>query len=215
MGDLVAKVGGLFAEVNESLRAVREVLPSALIKANKYYTAIAEITRTVWDDLKAVDVNSEEKDKCESEALKGVTELPTACGDQACPLREGLNESTLKKYKSGCLEVNVMTQSGKVSTCFNLPRNNLYMSSAVEGANGEVQWVKSTPNEFQFILEVQKIFTPLIGPFGAGQLPSVLLATLSNITFFRSRFDEVHSSFTSLLLGTNLTDNLNGTDFAI
>nr|AEX08462.1 expression site-associated protein 1 [Trypanosoma brucei gambiense] len=132
MGDLVAKVGGLFAEVNESVRAVRKKIPDALIRANKYYTAIAEIVRTVWDDVKAMKASSEHK--CKNQEFGGVKEFEITCGDNACPLRDGVNESALQKYKGGCLEINVM--NGSVSECLNLPRNNLYRSVALSSSHG-------------------------------------------------------------------------------
>ncbi|RHW74232.1 expression site-associated 1 (ESAG1) protein [Trypanosoma brucei equiperdum] len=209
MGDLVAKAGGLFAEVNESVRAVRKEIPGALIKVNKYYTAIAEITRTVWDDVKAVESG---KHECKDQEFRGVKEFEVTCGDNACPLRDGVSEGALKHYKSGLLEINVMTKSGKVSECLNLPRNNLYLNGAINSSHGLLKWHQDSTEMFQLELRVKNIFNPLIASFAAGQSPSVLAEMMSNITSLYFRFNEVHRNFTSLLVNPNLTDTGDGID---
>nr|P04477.1 RecName: Full=VSG expression site-associated protein 117A; AltName: Full=ESAG protein; Flags: Precursor [Trypanosoma brucei brucei]AAA30190.1 expression site associated protein (ESAG) [Trypanosoma brucei]CAQ57318.1 expression site-associated gene 1 (ESAG1) protein [Trypanosoma brucei brucei]CAQ57330.1 expression site-associated gene 1 (ESAG1) protein [Trypanosoma brucei brucei] len=211
MGDLVAKVGGLFAEVNESVRAVREEIPSALIRANKYYTAIAEITRTVWDDVNRP--LQQDKATCGDQKVTGVGELKTECGAHTCPLSDGVNESALQKYKGGCLEINVM--SGSVSECFNLPRNKLYRSVALSSSHGFLKWYQDEAKRFQLGLRVKNIFGPLIASFGVGQPPSVLAEMINNITSLQSRFNEVHSNFTSILLADNLTADVDNTDSTI
>nr|AAA30194.1 expression site-associated gene product (ESAG1-U1EC) [Trypanosoma brucei] len=207
MGDLVAKAGGLFAEVNESVRAVRKEIPGALIKVNKYYTAIAEVTRTVWDDVKAVESG---KHECKDQEFRGVKEFEVTCGDNACPLRDGVSEGALKHYKNGLLEINVM--SGSVSKCLNLPRNNLYKSGAINSSHGLLKWHQDSAEMFQLELRVKNIFNPLIASFAAGQPPSVLAEMMANITSLYFRFNEVHRNFTSLLVNPNLTDTGDGID---
>ncbi|CAJ16693.1 expression site-associated gene (ESAG) protein, putative; expression site-associated gene 1 (ESAG1) protein, putative [Trypanosoma brucei brucei TREU927] len=214
MGDLVAKAGGLFAEVNESVRAVRKEIPGALIKVNKYYTAIAEITRTVWDDVKAVESG---KHECKDQEFRGVKEFDVTCGDNACLLAHGVSEGALKHYKNGLLEINVMTKSGGVSKCLNLPRNNLYKSGAVNNSNKVLDWRDDadTVTHFLLKLKIRDIFSTLIAPFAAGQPPSALLDMMANITSLYSRFNEVHRSFTSLLFDTNSIDNVKSTNSTI
>nr|CAQ57476.1 expression site-associated gene 1 (ESAG1) protein [Trypanosoma brucei brucei]CAQ57488.1 expression site-associated gene 1 (ESAG1) protein [Trypanosoma brucei brucei] len=211
MGDLVAKVGGLFAEVNESVRAVRKVLPSALIRANKYYTSVAEIVRTVWDDVAVV--KQRDKAKCTAQSFGSVGELKTECGAHTCPLKEGVREGALQKYKGGCLQVYVL--AGSVSECFNLPRDNLYKTGAVKYSSDGTDWYENGNTSFQLTVNVQKIFTPLIASFGVGIAPSVLAEMINNITSLQSRFNEVHSNFTSILLADNLTADVDNTDSTI
>nr|AEL79539.1 esag1 [Trypanosoma brucei brucei TREU927]AEL79558.1 esag1 [Trypanosoma brucei brucei TREU927] len=210
MGDLVAKVGGLFAEVNESVRAARKVLPSALMKANKYYTAISEIVRTVWDDVKAVQSG---KHECKDQKFDGVAELEVTCGSHTCPLRDGVSESALQKYKGGCLEINVM--SGSVSECLNLPRTKLYKNGAISSSHGLLKWYQDEAAKFQLGLRVKNIFDPLIASFAAGQPPSVLDEMMSNITSLYFRFNEVHSNFTSILLANKLKAEVDNTGSTI
>ncbi|EAN80659.1 expression site-associated gene (ESAG) protein, putative [Trypanosoma brucei brucei TREU927] len=212
MGDLVAKVGGLFADVNESVRAMREVLPSTLITANKYYTAISEIVRTVWDDVKAVKSDDEEVLQCRNGKIISTGEFSVKCSAHTCPLGVNVTESTLKKYKDGCLEINVMTESGQVSKCFNLPRNNLYISGARINSSGVLEWSQNDSAFFRLIVKVQDIFAPLIAPFSAGKPPSVLLTKMTNITSLYSHFNKVHNNFTSLLRDTNITVNADNTN---
>ncbi|EAN76230.1 expression site-associated gene (ESAG) protein [Trypanosoma brucei brucei TREU927] len=206
MGDLVAKVGGLFSEVNESVRAVRKYLPDALTTANKYYASIAEITRTAWDDVKAVEAGGTAK--CEERTFQRVKGLLTPCADQTCPLAKTVNESTLKTYKDGCLAVTV--QNGSVRECFNLPRDNLYRSGAVKNSNDALEWkeVRDRGASFQLKVKVQEIFGPLITPFAAGQPPSMLLGMVSNITSLHSQFNKVHNNFTSLLFDIDVAGNV-------
>ncbi|SCU65194.1 expression site-associated gene 1 (ESAG1) protein, putative [Trypanosoma equiperdum] len=216
MGDIVAKVGGLFAEVNESVRVVRKVLPTALIKASKYYTAIAEIERTVWDDVKALE--SGDQSACIGEKFKSVAELKTMCGDHTCPLTEGLNDRTLKRYGKGCLEINVLNKSGSVIDCINLPRNNLYKNGAGSNSSDLLKWKGEFQNEatrFQLTVEVQNIFGPLLIPFAAGKPPYVLIAVMSNITSLHSQFNKAHNNFTSLLFDIDVTGNVNNTNSTI
>ncbi|RHW74314.1 expression site-associated 1 (ESAG 1) protein [Trypanosoma brucei equiperdum] len=210
MGNLVAKAGGLFAEVNESVRAVRNTLPTALLTANKYYTAIAEITRTVWDDVKALP--ADDNPKCENRDFQRVEEFQVRCGAHTCPLSDGVNESALQKYKGHCLDVNVA--SGSVSECFNLPRNKLYKSGVVNDSREALDWHdhRDDATFFQLEISLRSIFAPLIIPFDAGKPPSILLTVMSNITSLYSRFNEVHSNFTSLLLDINVTDNADNTN---
>ncbi|EAN77446.1 expression site-associated gene (ESAG) protein, putative [Trypanosoma brucei brucei TREU927] len=211
MGDLVAKVGGLFAEVNESVRTVRKEIPDALIKANKYYTSIAEIVRTVWDDLKAIPTSIDPK--CENGEFDGVKEFEVKCGDSSCPLRNGVSEDALKHYKRGRIEVNVL--NGSVSRCLNLQRKNLYKNGAEKHSSEVLKWPQDDATFFQLKLEVQSMFGPLIVSFAAGRTTSALLEMVENITSLRSRFKEIHSDFTSLLLNPNSTDNVNSTDSTI
>nr|CAD31212.1 ESAG1 protein [Trypanosoma brucei] len=128
MGNLVPKVGGLFAEVNESVWEVRNALPTALLTANKYSTAIAEITRTVWDDVKGLGGAGE----CEDRTFKKARALPTACAKQMCPLRDSMSKDAVQKYRDGCLAVTV--QNGSVSECLNKPRDNAYKNGAVKNS---------------------------------------------------------------------------------
>ncbi|AAZ10711.1 expression site-associated gene (ESAG) protein, putative [Trypanosoma brucei brucei TREU927] len=210
MGDLVAKVGGLFADVNESVRVVRELLPTALMEANRYYTASAEITRTVWDDVKAVEGSDEEAAKCKGENI-GVTEFPTTCGNHTCPLRDNVSDDTLQKYKDGCLEINVLKTPGYVSECLNRPRNKLYMDGAVNNLSDTIKWRGESRDGaifFQLTVQVQNVFGPLIGPFSAGQPPPVLLEVMSNITSLHSHFNKVHNNFTSLLFDIDVAGNV-------
>ncbi|RHW66873.1 expression site-associated protein 1 (ESAG1) [Trypanosoma brucei equiperdum] len=211
MGDIVAKVGGLFAEVNESVRVVRKEIPGALIKANKYYMAIAEIVGTVWDDVKAVEGSDEEAAKCKGENI-GVTDFPTACGDYTCPLRDNVSADAVQKYKDGCLAVTV--QNGSVSECLNKPRDNAYENGAVKNSGDVLLWKENdrAATFFQLTVKVQEIFGPLIAPFAAGQPPSALRAMISNITSLYSHFNGIHGNFTSLLLGTNLTTDVDNTN---
>ncbi|SCU71845.1 expression site-associated gene (ESAG), putative [Trypanosoma equiperdum] len=213
MGDLVAKVGGLFSRVNESVRAVRKEIPEALIKANKYYTAIVEIARTVWDDVKAV--SNDEGHECKKGTPKGVKEFSVTCSNQTCSLSNGVSESTPPKYRGGCLQIDVLTGSGSVSECFNLPRGKLYRHGGVNFSNDVLKWPQNYANRFQITVEVQKIFDPLIALFASGLPPSVLLAVAVNVTSFYSRFKGVHSNFTSVLIDTNLTYNVNSTNSTI
>nr|AAB04048.1 ATA is a putative start codon [Trypanosoma brucei rhodesiense] len=212
MGDLVTKAGGLFAEVNESVRAVRKEIPGALIKVNKYYTAIAEIARTVWDDVKAVESG---KHECKDQEFRGVKEFEVTCGDNACLLAHGVSEGALKHYKNGRIEINVM--SGSVSKCLNLPRNNLIKSGAVNNSNKVLVWRDDadTVTHFLLKLKIRDIFSTLIAPFAAGQPPSVLAEMMSNITLLYFRFNEVHRSFTSLLFDTNSIDNVKSTNSTV
>ncbi|CAJ16731.1 expression site-associated gene 1 (ESAG1) protein, putative [Trypanosoma brucei brucei TREU927] len=209
MGDFVAKAGGLFAEVNESVREVRKVLPSALMEANKYYAAIAEITRTLWDDAKAVKSDDEEVLQCRNGKIISTGEFAVKCSAHTCPLEANVTESNLKMYKDGCLEINVM--GGSVSKCFNLPRNNLYISGARINSSGVLEWFENGASFFRLIVKVQDIFAPLIAPFAAGKPPSVLLTKMTNITSLYSQFNKVHNNFTSLLLENNITGNVNKT----
>ncbi|CAJ16726.1 expression site-associated gene (ESAG) protein, putative; expression site-associated gene 1 (ESAG1) protein, putative [Trypanosoma brucei brucei TREU927] len=211
MGDLVANVGGLFSEVNESVRAVREVLPSALIRANKYYTAIAEIVRTVWDDVNRP--LKQDEAKCGNQNFGSVGEPKNECVYRTCPLGDGVSEDTLQHYKKGGIEINV--QTGSVSECFNRPRDNLYRNGAEKHSSDVLKWLEGETTRLQLTVEVQKIFGPLIVPFAAGQSPSALRAMMSNITFLYSHFKEVHSNFTLMLHDTNITDNLNSTHSTI
>ncbi|RHW71175.1 expression site-associated 1 (ESAG1) protein [Trypanosoma brucei equiperdum] len=214
MGDLVTKAGGLFAEVNESVREVRKEIPDALIKANKYFTAIAEVARTVWDDVNAVEGSDEEAAKCKGEKI-GVTDFPTACGDYTCPLRDNVSADAVQKYKDGCLAVTV--QNDSVSECLNKPRDNVYENGAVKNSGDVLLWKENdrAATFFQLTVKVQEIFGPLIGPFSAGQPPPVILEVMSNITSLYSHFNRVHGNFTSFLRGTNLTDNANISNSAI
>nr|CAJ16268.1 expression site-associated gene 1 (ESAG 1), putative [Trypanosoma brucei brucei TREU927] len=209
MGDLVAKVGGLFAEVNESVRAVREDVPTALMTANKYYAAIAEIARTVWDDVKGLGGHG----KHECEDIVGVKEFQLLCPDHTCPLKEGVNESALQKYKDGCLDINVL--NGSVSECFNVPRSSLYKNGGVNKSKEGTNWYSPKADFFQLKVEVQKIFGPLIAPFSSGLQPFVLAEMMSNITSLYSHFKEVHSNFTSMLHDTNISENVNSTHSTI
>nr|AAA20830.1 expression site-associated protein [Trypanosoma brucei] len=213
MGNLVAKAGGLFSEVNESVRAVRKEIPGALIKVNKYYTAIAEITRTVWSDVAVV--NHGDEAKCTEQKFRKVGELQTKCVDHTCPLSDDVNEGTLQKYKDGCLDINVA--GGSVSECLNLPRNKLYKSGGRTIPREAIDWHdhRDEVTYFQLKLQVKSTFTPLIAPFAPGQPPSALLALMSNITSLYSHFNKVHNNFTSLLVDTNRTDNLSSTHYTI
>lgn len=211
MGDLVARVGGLFSEVHESVRAVRKVLPVALIEANKYYTAIAEVVRTVWDDIKGLGAQG--KHECKGDKVKSIGEFRIECGHRTCPLKEGVNEGSLQKYKGGCLQVYVL--GGSVNECFNLPRDNLYRSVAAKNSSETLHWGLNGPTYFQLTVKVQKIFTPLITSLSAGQPPSALFPMMSNITSLYSQFNEVHSSFTSLLLDANTTEKISSANFTI
>nr|AAA30195.1 expression site-associated gene product (ESAG1-U1EC) [Trypanosoma brucei] len=211
IGDLVDKVGGLFSEVNESVRAVREVLPSALIKVNKYYTAVAEITRTVWDDLKAMKERG--TGECEDQITREVVVLPATCADHTCPLRDRVSKDTIQKYKDGCLAVTV--QSGSVSGCFNRPRDNIYKNGVIESSDDVLKWHDQGATVFQLTVKVEDIFGPLIAPFSAWQPPSVLLTKMTNITYLYSHFNKVQSKFTSLLLDTNLIVNVNSSNSTI
>ncbi|AAZ10287.1 expression site-associated gene (ESAG) protein, putative [Trypanosoma brucei brucei TREU927] len=213
MGDLVAKAGGLFAEVNESVRAVRNAIPGALITSNKYYTAIAEIARTVWDDVKAV--SNDEGPECKKGALKGVRGFPVVCVDQTCPLLTGVNEITLQKYRGGCLQIDVLTGSGSVSKCLNLPRDNLYKGGAVKNSTGLINWRENGPAFFQLQIYVEEIFDPLIEPFTSGKAPPELLDMMANITLLQSYFNDIHRNFTSLQFSTNNIDNMKSTNFTI
>ncbi|CAJ16718.1 expression site-associated gene (ESAG) protein, putative; expression site-associated gene 1 (ESAG1) protein, putative [Trypanosoma brucei brucei TREU927] len=210
MGDLVAKAGGLFAEVNESVRAVRKEIPGALIKVNKYYTAIAVITRTVWDDVEALERDSDPN--CHGEKIKNVGEFQVTCGEHFCPLKEGVNESTLQKYKDGCLEINVQDKSGQISECLNLPRNSLYKNGAVKYSSDGTNWYGNGNTYFQLKLHVHSMLSPLTIPLGAGQPPSAPLDMMASITSLYSRFNEIHKNFTSLLLNTNFTGIVNSSN---
>nr|CAJ16924.1 expression site-associated gene (ESAG), putative; expression site-associated protein 1 (ESAG1), putative [Trypanosoma brucei brucei TREU927] len=207
MGDLVAKVGGLFSEVNESVRSVRKEMPGSLIKTNKYYTAIAEIVRTVWDDVKAAE--RDDAAECKDQNIQIVKELPTTCSDQTCPLVDAVGKNALQKYKDGCIEIIVQKAPGRVRKCFNLPRNSLYSGGAVKDSSDKVQWKKEEADQFQLTLHVQQIFDLLTGSFTIGKQPSELLFMMSNFTSFYNRFCEIHENFTSLLFDTNLSDGLN------
>ncbi|SCU70242.1 ESAG protein, putative [Trypanosoma equiperdum] len=211
MGDLVAKVGGLFSDVNESVRAVRKKLPDALMKANKYYTSVAEVVRTVWDDVKGLGV--EGKPECGNEKIVGVKDFQVTCSERACPLKEGVNDSVLRKYEDGCVDINVL--NGSVSKCLNVPRYNLYKNGAVNESKDGTNWYAPTADLFQFKVEVNEIFPPLILPLPSGLPPSALLATISNITSYYTHFNKVHANFTSLLIDADLTDNVNSTNFTI
>ncbi|AAZ10609.1 expression site-associated gene (ESAG) protein, putative [Trypanosoma brucei brucei TREU927] len=207
MGDLAAKAGGLFVEVNESVRAVRKEIRDALIQANKYYTAVAEIAGTVWafDGQKVVEGDH----KCDLEASKKTVEFQSKCSAHTCPLRNGVNKSTLQQYKNGCLEISVM-HSHIVDFCHQSPRNVLYVSGAVKDSGNALKWKPG--HAFFLTIEVKGIFSSLIASFTAGHPPPVLLAMVSNMTLLYSLFSETYSNFTSLLLGTSITDNLNSTD---
>ncbi|SCU70601.1 expression site-associated gene (ESAG) protein, putative [Trypanosoma equiperdum] len=212
MGDLVAKAGGLFAEVNESVRAVRKEIPGALIKVNKYYTAIAEVTRTVWDDIKGVGlVNA--KFECKDPVFESVGEYQATCPDYRCPFNDGVNVDAFQKYKNECLEITV----SYFDKCRaqKLPRDILYGNGIVVDSRSFLEWRDNGHNYFQLILKIRQIFVPLIGPFAAGQPPPVILEIMSNITSLYSHFNRVHEIFTSFLRGTNLTDSANISNSAI
>nr|AEX08467.1 expression site-associated protein 1 [Trypanosoma brucei gambiense] len=215
MGNLVAKAGGLFAEVNESVRAVREDVPTTLMTANKYYAAIAEIARTVWDDVKAVKLVDVEAVECKKWNIIRTGDFSVECGDHTCPLGVNVSERALKRYKDGCLEINVMTESGQVSKCFNLPRMNLYKNGAGKHASDVFEWPQSDAGRFQLELRVKNIFDPLIASFAAGQPPSVLAEMMSNITSIYFRFNAFHSNFTSILLATKLKAEVDNTGSTI
>nr|CAJ17079.1 expression site-associated gene 1 (ESAG1) protein, putative [Trypanosoma brucei brucei TREU927] len=216
MGDLVANVGGLFAEVNESVRAVRKEMPDALIIANKYYTAIAEIARTVWDDVKALE--SGDQPECTDNKFKSVGRLKTTCGNHTCPLVHNVNDGTLNLYGNGCLDINVLSKSGSVRECFNIPRNKLYRNGVVKGSSDIMKWTGEYGDKatrFQLTIHVQKVFGPLIAPFSVGKPLSSLLEMITNITSLYRSFNAVHRNFALLLLDTNLTESANSTDSPI
>ncbi|SCU68048.1 expression site-associated gene 1 (ESAG1) protein, putative [Trypanosoma equiperdum] len=184
MGDIVAKAGG-----------------------NKYYTAIAEVARTVWDDVNRP--LKQDEAKCGNQNFGSVAEPKNECVHHTCPLGDGVNDEALKHYKKGGIEINV--QTGSVGECFNLPRMNLYKNGAGKHASDVFEWPQSDAGRFQLTLEVKKIFSPIIVPFAAGLPPSVLLAMMSNITSLESQFNMVHSNFTLLLHENNITLNVNKT----
>ncbi|AAZ10092.1 expression site-associated gene (ESAG) protein, putative [Trypanosoma brucei brucei TREU927] len=215
MGDLVAKVGGLFAEVNESVREVRNELPNTLIKANKYYTAIAVITKTVWNDVKAVGLDSDMA-KCSRQEFSAVENFEASCGDQTCPLENSVTESSLQKYKDGCLTITIL--NGSVSECLNRLRDNLYRSGAVQSSRKILEWRGEDRHGafyFQLTLEIQQIFSTLITPFAAGKPPFALLDMMANITSLNSHFNWVHGNFTSLLLDIGVAGNVSNTNSTI
>ncbi|RHW73577.1 ESAG protein [Trypanosoma brucei equiperdum] len=173
--------------------------------------AIAEIVGTVWDDVKAVEGSDEEAAKCKGEKI-GVTDFPTACGDYTCPLRDNVSADAVQKYKDGCLAVTV--QNVSLSECLNKPRDNAYENGAVKNSGDVLLWKENdrAATFFQLTVKVQEIFGPLIAPFAAGQPPSALRAMISNITSLYSHFNGIHGNFTSLLLGTNLTTDVDNTN---
>nr|CAQ57462.1 expression site-associated gene 1 (ESAG1) protein [Trypanosoma brucei brucei] len=213
MGNLVAKVGGLFAALEDSLKEVRKEIPGALIKTNKYYTSVAEIVRTVWEDVGEILWNDTEA-KCGSQKVEGVGELKTECGAHTCPLAEAVRESALHEYKGHCLYVG---RHGYVRDCFHRPRNSLYEHGPVNTLGDALVWDDNDPNPmyFELTVKVDKIFGPLIASFGVGIAPSTLAEMINNITSLQSRFNEVHSNFTSLLLAANLMADVDNTDSTI
>nr|CAQ57307.1 expression site-associated gene 1 (ESAG1) protein [Trypanosoma brucei brucei] len=213
MGDLVSKVGGLFAALEDSVKEVRKEIPGALIEANKYYTSVAEIVRTVWDDVGEI-VWSSTKAQCGSQEVKGVGELKTECGAHTCPLKVGVNESGLDKYKGHCLYVG---RHSYLRGCFGLPRGRLYRHGPVNTLGDALEWEENWSGNmgFELTVKVQKIFGPLIASFDVGIAPSTLAEMINNITSLQSRFNEVHSNFTSLLLTTKLKTEVYNTDSTI
>nr|CAQ57342.1 expression site-associated gene 1 (ESAG1) protein [Trypanosoma brucei brucei]CAQ57357.1 expression site-associated gene 1 (ESAG1) protein [Trypanosoma brucei brucei] len=213
MGDLVSKVGGLFAALEDSVKEVRKEIPGALIKTNKYYTSVAEIVRTVWEDVGEILWNSTEA-KCGSQKVEGVKEFKTECGPHTCPFAKTVRQSGLDKYKGHCLYVG---RNSYLRHCFNLPRNSLYVHGPVNTLGDALEWEENWSGYlgFELTVNVQKIFTPLIASFGVGIAPSVLAEMINNITSLQSRFNEVHSNFTSLLLTTKLKTEVYNTDSTI
>ncbi|CBH11487.1 expression site-associated gene (ESAG) protein,putative [Trypanosoma brucei gambiense DAL972] len=212
MGDLVAKVGGLFSDVNESVRAVRKKLPDALMKANKYYTSVAEVVRTVWDDVKGVG-SLESRLVCDNPVFESVRKYHSTCPDYKCPFDGGVSTDAFRKYKNECLEIVVYYYDR--CRAQELPRDRLYRGGIVGALPALLDWGGREHNYFKLILEIRQMFAPLISPLASGLPPSVLLATISNITSYYTHFNKVHANFTSLLIDADLTDNVNGTNFTI
>nr|CAQ57438.1 expression site-associated gene 1 (ESAG1) protein [Trypanosoma brucei brucei] len=213
MGDLVSKVGGLFAALEDSVKEVRKEIPGALIEANKYYTSVAEIVRTVWDDVGEIVWNRTEAE-CGRQKVEGVGELKTECGAHTCPLAEAVRESALHEYKGHCLYVGRLSY---LRHCFNLPRGRLYRHGPVNTLGDALEWEENWSDymNFELTVKVQKIFGPLIASFDVGIAPSTLAEMINNITSLQSRFNEVHSNFTSLLLTTKLKTEVYNTDSTI
>ncbi|AAZ11572.1 expression site-associated gene (ESAG) protein, putative [Trypanosoma brucei brucei TREU927] len=211
MGDLVAKVGGLFVGVNESVRAVRNAVPDALITANKYYTAAAEVERTVWDDVKGMEAPRMSAE-CSDPVFTNVAGYKVICPDYVCPFNHGVTAAAFRKYKNECLEITVYYPNK--CRAQGLPRGKLYGNGIVKNLTTLLEW-RDDHSYFQLTLKIRQMLDPLIVPFASGFPPSVLVGTLSNITSLYSHFNEVYSNFTSLLLGTNTPENVNRTNFPI
>nr|P04478.1 RecName: Full=VSG expression site-associated protein 221A; AltName: Full=ESAG protein; Flags: Precursor [Trypanosoma brucei brucei]AAA30191.1 expression site associated protein (ESAG) [Trypanosoma brucei]CAD21890.1 ESAG1 [Trypanosoma brucei]CAQ57292.1 expression site-associated gene 1 (ESAG1) protein [Trypanosoma brucei brucei] len=214
MGNLVAKAGGLFAALEDSLKEVRKEIPGALIKTNKYYTSVAEIVRTVWEDVGEI-LWKETEAKCGSQKVEGVGEIQTECGAHTCPFADnGVAASAVDKYKGHCLYVG---RNSYLRHCFNLPRGRLYRHGPVNTLGDALEWEENWSDymNFELTVKVQKIFGPLIASFDVGIAPSTLAEMINNITSLQSRFNEVHSNFTSILFTTKLKTEVYNTDSTI
>nr|CAQ57447.1 expression site-associated gene 1 (ESAG1) protein [Trypanosoma brucei brucei] len=215
MGDLLTKAGGLFAALEDSVKEVRKEIPGALIKTNKYYTSVAEIVRTVWTDVGEILYgDSKGRRYCKTSKVEGVGEFKTECGPHTCPFASKVDAAALNKYKGHCLYVG---SNGYVRECFHLPRNSLYEHGPVNTLGDALEWEENWSGSlgFELTVKVDKIFGPLIASFGVGIAPSVLAEMINNITSLQSRFNEVHSNFTSLLLTTKLKTDVDNTDSTI